>query len=59
MGYSGVLAADTMIHEVGHNHGRLHAPCDVNDPDPNYLLYQDTPDDVFNVRVDGSVPLAL
>jgi hypothetical protein len=36
LGFSGVTAAETIIHEVGHNHGRLHAPCDVEDPDPDY-----------------------
>ena len=36
LGYAGELSAQTIIHEVGHNHGRLHAPCEVSDPDPNY-----------------------
>jgi hypothetical protein len=27
LGYSGEEAADTMVHEVGHAHGREHAPC--------------------------------
>ncbi len=27
LGYSGVEAANTMVHEVGHAHGREHAPC--------------------------------
>jgi hypothetical protein len=28
--------AGTMCHELGHAHGRLHAPCNVSDPDPRY-----------------------
>ena len=28
--------AGTMCHELGHAHGRLHAPCNVQDPDPGY-----------------------
>ena len=27
LGFSGTEAADTMVHEVGHAHGREHAPC--------------------------------
>jgi hypothetical protein len=27
LGYGGSLTADTAIHEIGHNHGRNHAPC--------------------------------
>jgi len=27
---------DTFVHEVGHAHGRQHAPCMVQDPDRNY-----------------------
>ena len=29
-------SAITLAHEVGHQHGRLHAPCQVPDPDPDY-----------------------
>jgi hypothetical protein len=32
----GSTGAATMCHELGHAHGRLHAPCNVQDPDPNY-----------------------
>ena len=32
----GETGAGTMCHELGHAHGRLHAPCNVQDPDPNY-----------------------
>ena len=32
----GTTGAATMCHELGHAHGRLHAPCNVQDPDPNY-----------------------
>jgi hypothetical protein len=28
--------AATMCHELGHSHGRMHAPCNVQDPDRNY-----------------------
>jgi hypothetical protein len=28
IGYSGPISADTAAHEVGHAHGRQHAPCD-------------------------------
>lgn len=28
--------ADILVHELGHNFDRSHAPCDVTDPDPNY-----------------------
>jgi hypothetical protein len=30
------IGASTMCHELGHAHGRLHAPCNVRDPDPRY-----------------------
>jgi hypothetical protein len=37
IGYADKTSFDTMAHEVGHNHGRLHAPCGgVADADPNY-----------------------
>jgi hypothetical protein len=29
-------SAITLAHELGHQHGRLHAPCEVPDPDPDY-----------------------
>jgi len=35
VGY-GRWAVDTMLHEVGHAHGRQHAPCDVPQADPEY-----------------------
>ncbi len=31
LGYSGQGSADTMVHEIGHAHGREHAPCGVQD----------------------------
>lgn len=36
LGFSGEGAAGTMIHEIGHAHGRAHAPCGLSNPDPNY-----------------------
>jgi hypothetical protein len=37
LGYPGDESADTMVHEVGHAHGREHAPCEVSDfVDPFY-----------------------
>ena len=36
LGYTGGGGAETLIHEVGHAHGRAHAPCSVGQPDPNY-----------------------
>lgn len=37
-GNQGMLegGAATLTHEIGHGHGRLHSPCMVQDPDPNY-----------------------
>jgi hypothetical protein len=32
----GTEGAATMCHELGHSHGRLHAPCNVQDPDRSY-----------------------
>lgn len=29
-------SAETMVHELGHNFGRHHAPCYTPDPDPSY-----------------------
>jgi hypothetical protein len=36
IGWPGDEAAQTSVHEVGHGHGRQHAPCMVSDPDPGY-----------------------
>jgi len=36
IGFTGGDSAQTFIHEVGHQHGRYHAPCQVTDADPNY-----------------------
>jgi len=38
LGYEGFdnIATETALHEVGHNHGRYHAPCQVGDPDPAF-----------------------
>ena len=33
VGWTGMTSAETAVHEVGHNHGREHAPCGVPDPD--------------------------
>ena len=32
LGFSGEGSAGTMVHEIGHAHGREHAPCGVDDP---------------------------
>jgi hypothetical protein len=37
VGYPGIVAAESLAHELGHAHGRPHAPCGaVNKPDPSY-----------------------
>ena len=36
LGYADPDSIVTALHEVGHNHGRQHAPCEVQDPDPQY-----------------------
>ncbi len=36
MGFSGDDSAWTLVHEVGHLHGRYHAPCGVDSWDRNY-----------------------
>ena len=37
IGYAGNTAVETMVHELGHNHGRQHAPCGgPAGVDPNY-----------------------
>lgn len=37
IGYTGVDAVETAVHEVGHNHGRPHSPCGgASGVDPNY-----------------------
>lgn len=36
LGYAGQGSANTCAHELGHATGRRHAPCGVDDPDPNY-----------------------
>jgi hypothetical protein len=35
VGWTGDTAPETAVHEIGHNHGRDHAPCGVSG-DPNY-----------------------
>ena len=35
-GFPGEWSAQTMVHEVGHAHGREHAPCGVDDADNAY-----------------------
>jgi hypothetical protein len=37
LSYNNVTSAQTMAHEVGHNHGRPHSPCGgAADPDPKF-----------------------
>ncbi|MBN1337549.1 MAG: hypothetical protein JXB39_16470 [Deltaproteobacteria bacterium] len=37
VGYPGITSAETMVHELGHAHGRMHSPgCGAADPDPTY-----------------------
>jgi len=37
LSYGGVSSAETMAHEIGHNHGRPHSPCGgAGGPDDNY-----------------------
>lgn len=40
IGFADETSAETMVHEIGHNHGREHAPCvqggTLQDIDPNY-----------------------
>lgn len=37
LGFSGIRAAETMAHELGHAHGQRHAPCgDPSNVDPDY-----------------------
>jgi hypothetical protein len=37
VGYPGLVTAESLAHELGHAHGRPHAPCGpVNQPDPSY-----------------------
>jgi hypothetical protein len=36
LGYADPDSIVTALHEVGHNHGRQHAPCDVPNADPQY-----------------------
>lgn len=41
IGFAGELAAETFVHEMGHAHGRKHAPCapqfsSIEDVDPQY-----------------------
>ena len=36
LGYPGDTSIGTFLHEVGHAHGRSHAPCETRDSDPYY-----------------------
>lgn len=36
LGYQGSSTASTLAHELGHAHGREHAPCDVSDADKDF-----------------------
>lgn len=36
VGFTGEDTAWTLVHEIGHEHGRSHAPCDTSGSDPDY-----------------------
>lgn len=36
LGFGGDFSTGIAVHEVGHNHGRGHAPCRVDDADPGF-----------------------
>ncbi len=36
VGFSGENTAWTLVHEIGHEYGRSHAPCDAGSPDPAF-----------------------
>jgi hypothetical protein len=36
LGFPGEMSVSTALHEVGHNHGRQHSPCQTQDGDPSY-----------------------
>jgi hypothetical protein len=36
VGFAGTVAGETLIHELGHQHGRAHAPCGADDLDTKY-----------------------
>ncbi len=36
LGFTGYESVDTALHEIGHTHGRDHAPCDVSPADKNF-----------------------
>jgi hypothetical protein len=36
VGFTGISTAETAAHELGHAHGRWHAPCQTSDADPAY-----------------------
>ena len=36
VGFTGEDTAWTLVHEVGHEHGRSHAPCDAGSADPDF-----------------------
>ncbi len=36
VGFTGLGSTESAAHEIGHQHGRGHAPCQVNDADPSY-----------------------
>jgi hypothetical protein len=51
LGFSGDLATDTAVHELGHNHGRPHAPCgNAASADPDYP-YHDASIGVFGYNL--------
>jgi hypothetical protein len=50
LGYPGQDSVETALHEIGHTHGRQHAPCDTWDSDPGYP-YSDGSDGVWGYNL--------
>ncbi|MEO1230690.1 MAG: hypothetical protein AAFZ18_17475 [Myxococcota bacterium] len=59
LGFGGETTANTAAHEIGHAHGRPHAPCGVGDSDPEWprdLAYREADIGVWSYDItDGSL----